>query len=159
MMKTKEEILTEIFEPVSQHCTTPRQDLQLAITLDPLLERIEQAMEKYSEQFSKQLESKLSKEIDWDKLRTEFFNECVDKHPLMKVNLAPHDMFEWFKSKISEQELRLSPNKEAEKRRLPSGEELRKIAVSKYPGELKDDQLRRNGFVEGYVYAVQCLLQ
>lgn len=36
-------------------------------------------------------------------LREKFFNECVDltSH---KVNLAPHDMFEWFNKNIEEHE-------------------------------------------------------
>jgi hypothetical protein len=38
--------------------------------------------------------------MNWNKLRDEFFAECVDREPL-KVNLAPHNMFEWFKKRIS----------------------------------------------------------
>lgn len=39
-----EEILSVIFEPDSQDFTTPTQDLQLAITLNPDLNRIKWAM-------------------------------------------------------------------------------------------------------------------
>lgn len=38
------EILVTIFEPSSQDCTTPIQDLQLAITLNPDLNKILRAM-------------------------------------------------------------------------------------------------------------------
>ena len=39
-----EEILIEVFEPSPQNCQTPTQDLQLAITLNPDLNRIKEAM-------------------------------------------------------------------------------------------------------------------
>lgn len=45
MEKSNIEILQEIFKPVSQDCQTPKQDLQLAITLNPDLELILKAME------------------------------------------------------------------------------------------------------------------
>ncbi len=51
-MKQPEEILNELFETVSQDCTTPKQDLQLAITLNPDLDKIVLAMERYASQFS-----------------------------------------------------------------------------------------------------------
>ena len=48
--------------------------------------------------------------IDWKKIRNEFFNECVDRRIVKEdgividthiwVNLAPHDMFEWFKERV-----------------------------------------------------------
>lgn len=41
-----EEILTDVFEPTGQDCTTPRQDLQLAITLNPSLDKIKSAMKE-----------------------------------------------------------------------------------------------------------------
>lgn len=50
-MRTAFEILEEIFNPSSQDCQTPRQDLQLAITLNPDIARIEKAMEEYAAQF------------------------------------------------------------------------------------------------------------
>ncbi len=44
-------------------------------------------------------------DINWGELRKEFFDECTTMTPReesgKKVNLAPHDMFEWFKRKIS----------------------------------------------------------
>lgn len=46
-MKTKEEILTSVFDAMPQYFQTPRQDLQLAIILNPDLAKIEQAMELY----------------------------------------------------------------------------------------------------------------
>lgn len=39
-------------------------------------------------------------EQQWKELRVQFWDECVDKHfpgDVMKVNLTPHNMFEWFK--------------------------------------------------------------
>lgn len=43
--------------------------------------------------------------IDWKELRKKFFDECTDhiekdgiKYPL--VNIAPNDLFEWFKKEI-----------------------------------------------------------
>lgn len=42
--------------------------------------------------------------VNWDKLRKIYFKECTDQSPLTtsmtKINLAPHDLFEWFKNKI-----------------------------------------------------------
>lgn len=42
-------------------------------------------------------------ETDWNKLREQFFEECVDDIPggsMRKVNMAPHDLFEWMRYKI-----------------------------------------------------------
>ena len=47
--------------------------------------------------------------IDFNKLRDEFFAECVDKRAFCEigesfdrvVSLAPHDMFEWIKNKLT----------------------------------------------------------
>lgn len=43
--------------------------------------------------------------IDWKELRKKFFAECTDnfekdnvKYPV--INLAPHDLFEWFKKEL-----------------------------------------------------------
>ena len=41
-----EEILITVFDPVSWYCSTRRQDLQLAITLNPSLDEIKQAMKE-----------------------------------------------------------------------------------------------------------------
>jgi hypothetical protein len=47
----------------------------------------------------------LESKIDWNKLREEYFNECtyrqfpIEKNSV-KINMAPHDLFEWFKSKV-----------------------------------------------------------
>lgn len=43
-------------------------------------------------------------QFDWRRLREDFFNECTQSdHPsapdLKRVNMAPHDLFEWFKKK------------------------------------------------------------
>lgn len=53
--------------------------------------------------------SESKKEIDFNKLRDEFFDECVDKRAFCEigesfdrvVSLAPHDMFEWIKNKLT----------------------------------------------------------
>ena len=46
-------------------------------------------------------------EVDWKKLREKFFEECVidSKIPqsnkrIPKVDMAPHDLFEWFKREL-----------------------------------------------------------
>lgn len=47
--------------------------------------------------------------IDLNKLRDEFFSECVDRRAFCEigesfdrvVSLAPHDMFEWIKNKLT----------------------------------------------------------
>lgn len=40
--------------------------------------------------------------IDWKSLRQRFFKECTTETPreneMKKVNVAPHDLFEWFKA-------------------------------------------------------------
>lgn len=47
-----------------------------------------------------------SPRIDWVELRNNFFKECTTETPReesgKKVNIAPHDLFEWFKREISE---------------------------------------------------------
>lgn len=44
--------------------------------------------------------------IDWKEIRNNFFSECTTETPReesgKKVNMAPHDLFEWFKREISE---------------------------------------------------------
>lgn len=45
-----EEILAKIFEPTSQDCSTIKQDLQLAIILNPDLNRILEAMKQACDQ-------------------------------------------------------------------------------------------------------------
>lgn len=44
--------------------------------------------------------------IDWAELRKNFFTECTTETSReesgKKVNIAPHDLFEWFKREISE---------------------------------------------------------
>lgn len=50
-MKKTEEILESVFEPSPQDCSTPREDLQLAVTLNPSLDRIEEAMEECAVDF------------------------------------------------------------------------------------------------------------
>ncbi len=52
----------------------------------------------------------MAKEINWKKLRDKFFKECTTRCPdpksLKKVNLTPHNLFEWFKEEIN-RELKL----------------------------------------------------
>ena len=43
-------------------------------------------------------------EIDWEKLRDEFFNDCASKHVNIEIDIAPHDLFNWFKNKIQTKE-------------------------------------------------------
>ena len=51
-MDSKEEVLLGIFNPSPQDGNTWRQDLQLAVTLNPSIELIEDAMDDYAKQFS-----------------------------------------------------------------------------------------------------------
>ncbi len=38
--------------------------------------------------------------MNWNKLRSEFFEQCTDDfNGLKKINLSPHNTFEWFKEK------------------------------------------------------------
>ena len=42
--------------------------------------------------------------IDWGEIREDFLNECVSPviyGELRKVDITPHDLFEWFKDKLS----------------------------------------------------------
>lgn len=52
--------------------------------------------------------------INWDKLRQEFFEECTIETPkenyLKKVNMSPHNLFEWFKNKLTPKTRSLSQN-------------------------------------------------
>ncbi|MBE3139178.1 MAG: hypothetical protein IMZ53_01190 [Thermoplasmata archaeon] len=46
--------------------------------------------------------SEQSQGVDWVKLRDEYFNECVLTNRLhSSVCVAPHDLFEWFKRKLT----------------------------------------------------------
>lgn len=39
---------------------------------------------------------------NWDRIRKEFFEQCTDEvNGLRKVNLAPHNLFNWFKGKLT----------------------------------------------------------
>jgi hypothetical protein len=42
--------------------------------------------------------------MDWDKLREKYFEECTEKDNtgIPRVNLHPHNLFEWFKRNISD---------------------------------------------------------
>jgi|SRR5579871_1307132 len=51
-MISKEEALFNYFDPDSQDCQTPREDLRLSITLNPSLDRIEAAMEEYAKSYA-----------------------------------------------------------------------------------------------------------
>ena len=46
--------------------------------------------------------SALKNGVDWKTLREKYFNECVEKiNSKLKVNMAPHDLFEWFKNQVN----------------------------------------------------------
>jgi hypothetical protein len=68
-MKTKEEILEMYFDPYQTDYQSEWKDLQLAITLNPSLERIEQAMESYASQ------------------QTEKYKELVKAYDLLKEQI------------------------------------------------------------------------
>ncbi len=81
-MKTAEACLYDEFNPDSQDCQTPREDLQLAITLNPSLNKILKAMEEYHNQFT--TPSPITDEvIAWDELLLRFNNSdfIVENHP------------------------------------------------------------------------------
>lgn len=44
-------------------------------------------------------------EVDWHKIRKMFFMDCVTNDSVdglkIKINYAPHDLFEWFKKQIN----------------------------------------------------------
>ena len=46
----------------------------------------------------------LPNEIDWVILRQKYFSDCVVKDSVnglkMRIDYAPHDLFEWFKREI-----------------------------------------------------------
>jgi hypothetical protein len=54
--------------------------------IDELFIEIVEIMEEYANQFKQ-------RSLNKQQLRAKFFKECVD---INKVNLAPHDLFEWF---------------------------------------------------------------
>lgn len=68
-----------------------------------------EAMELYAKYYhEQQSQSKVQNMhiggVDWEKLRDAFFKECVKpetENTLAKVWFAPHDMFEWFKSRLA----------------------------------------------------------
>lgn len=40
--------------------------------------------------------------MNWDKIRKEFFEQCTDDiQGIRKVNLSPHNLFNWFKDKLT----------------------------------------------------------
>ena len=42
--------------------------------------------------------------IDWDTLRNNYFSDCISNRGFLKTpsfDIAPHDLFEWFKEKIN----------------------------------------------------------
>lgn len=44
--------------------------------------------------------------MDWNELRNEYFRECTvkdtsDEITKIKINITPHDLFEWFKKKLN----------------------------------------------------------
>ena len=57
---------------------------------------------KYAEELKSDLLNPVSESFT-DKLRRKFFNECTDENPvspriIRKVNMTPHNVFEWFKN-------------------------------------------------------------
>ena len=95
-----EELRKEL-EKIQFECSDPYADTRTNEDLHSSLLKINNIVDGL-------LEQKLSKQVtDWDKLRARFFLECVDpiEPPIFgclmgKLNMAPHDMFEWFKKNI-----------------------------------------------------------
>ena len=63
LRKLAEELLIKIYEPESKDCQTQKEDLQLAITLNPSVERIIDAMLSFHEKASKDMYPK--EFVDW----------------------------------------------------------------------------------------------
>lgn len=48
----------------------------------------------------------LKSDVDWDSLRDEYFKDCTikferEKCDEIKIAIAPHDLFQWFRSRLS----------------------------------------------------------
>jgi hypothetical protein len=73
---------------------------------------------------------KESVDVDWKKLRDDFFDEHIQKDTggYIHITTAPHDLFEWFKSKFSASKNTVS-NKEY-------AQQEREKAVRKYKERL-----------------------
>lgn len=62
-------------------------------------------IDKYRNAWIKGYEAALSQPKDIESLRGEFFKECTDNNEgLKKVNLAPHDLFNWFVQRLRPKE-------------------------------------------------------
>ena len=71
--------------------------------------------------------------IDWKQLREDYFKECVTSPTggLIKIELSPHNLFEWFKAALSELN---QPESE------PINERQRLLALSKNFNDLIEHQ-------------------
>lgn len=51
------------------------------------------------------IDAKTVSKINWKKLREDFYWNCTDHRPnfkaVHKVNIAPHNLFEWFKGEVN----------------------------------------------------------
>lgn len=70
---------------------------------------------------------------DWKQLREKFFNECTDAQPYinfrdnLKVSMAPHDLFEWFKKAL--EAIREDSSFEPEARKENNGPSVRQDSI------------------------------
>jgi hypothetical protein len=71
---------------------------------------MEDFAKRYASQF-KESQPTVGKSINWKELRDSFFFECTDVISVCdgrvkdrKVNMTPHNLFEWFKSNIEQQQ-------------------------------------------------------
>lgn len=52
--------------------------------------------------------------INWTKVKDEFYKDCtffpINGSPIKKVNMAPHDLFNWFKEKLTPKTRTLNQN-------------------------------------------------
>lgn len=88
-MKTKLEILKYIFDPIDDDQSNEKQDLQLAITLNPSIDRILFAMEEYGkQQYNQALEDAAEKvqikSVD-EYQGEEFRYLTIDKQSILKL--------------------------------------------------------------------------
>ena len=81
-----EAILSEIFQPIPQECSSPTKDLQLAITLNPDLNIIKTAMKEACKQtLELAAENAKTKDIDggWQGCETTY--TIVDKQSILNT--------------------------------------------------------------------------
>ena len=81
-MRTAEEILLDVFNPASMDCQTYREDLQLAITLNPTLGLIEKSINQAREEAINECAENAKSE--WVRFGTNMGHQ-VDRQSILKL--------------------------------------------------------------------------